>query len=287
MKGWTLIKHVILLVIASPFVALNVWGAKMSIWSSQVTASNNAHLEGRSDSIEVPNMPASPLAWFSENKTLRQTFSADGLNLKRTIKITDFLDFEDVLKHGEPAPQHVMRDLYVAARLPNYAMRYCDDVIATIGYRCVVLETELDVHERDNWPGKKYRISATLGYAPNYDFGTPSDTNGAELENVIVYLVNSNTPENRPLNTETNRRKLLNHARSFCDELRDQYGACVVSNVGFTFTHAGDRDGSAERGAQNRMQATASLAVHGAISENRQAQLRDQFNERSQTLLFN
>lgn len=226
MTGLRIAIIVVGLVVISPIIALNVWGMNMSLWANEVTAQNDAELSGEMPLPEVRPMPTSPLTWFKGRIDLRDTFSTDTLTNERYIVFEEVIEPEELLTTAEAMPNEDFVDLYAAARAPGRFIRYCEDVLQSIGHKCDVIHTDT----RRNRQGK-LELLGRLAFIPVVDLGDPSTVENGQLISTQIMLPYDG--DLAPANDAKTRVDLIRQAQAVCDDLRDQLGNCVLSRVAF------------------------------------------------------
>jgi hypothetical protein len=224
MTGSRVIMIVLGLLIAAPFIALNIWGLQMTQWVNAVTAQNEAAINGDTDEIAIPAMPTNPLSWIRDRVEVRDTFSTDTITARRFVTIVEIVTFEDLLTPGEDMPDEALHKLYATARAPARLFTYCAEILATIGNTCDVIYTDV----RLNRAGK-YELSGRLGFVPRAEFGDPSNVDNGEIVNGRVTLPYEG--DIAPANDAVTRQSVLQEAQAICDKLRAELGNCVLSRV--------------------------------------------------------
>lgn len=229
---------VVSLVVMAPIIALNVWGARMSIWGAQMQGANQAIMNGETD-VQIPELPFSSVLSLvrgvRDRAELARVFNPTELNKSRTVSFTDSVSLDDLLLPDEAAPAADSRQLYANARAPRYMMRHCEEIFASLGQRCQVIST--DVSEEQNG---RFTLRASLAYVPDYDIGTPANAEGAEMLRLYIRAPNIFEKQRITIDTYQNRVMYLLVAEAACAAVRAQYGNCVVGEVSLRSTELSD-----------------------------------------------
>ncbi|WP_108815470.1 hypothetical protein [Loktanella sp. Alg231-35] len=257
MTGLRVIMFVVGLLIATPFIALNVWGLQMTLWVDEVTAQNEAVLNGNAEDVIIPPMPETPPSWIRGRAEVRDTFSTEAINARRLINIEEIVAFEDLLTTDEDMPDEELHALYATARAPARLMAYCTDVLATVGTTCDIVYSSV----RLNRTGK-YELTGRLGFVPRAEFGDPSAVQNGEIVTARVPLPYEGNVG--PANDATTRQAILLQAQALCDTLRAQLGNCVLANVTLDVRELWITDLEALPAGTNpqRLEATVGFAVY-------------------------
>lgn len=226
MSGLRIIIFVVGLIVAIPVIALNIWGINMSLWVNEVTARNEAVLQGETDIPEVRDMPAGPLDWFENRAELRDYFTTDKITDQRNIIYTETLDPEDLLRPGEAMPEDVFLPVYAAARAPARMIPYCAEILQTIGTACDVIDTKTRILSDG-----RAELVGTLAYIPAYPLGDPSQVADGDLARAFVDLPYEG--DLKPANDAQARMAMMMQAQDNCDRLRTEFGNCVLGNLRF------------------------------------------------------
>ena len=231
MIKWRIGIFVVGLILFSPIIALNVWGLRMSAWTSEVMDANQKAIEAvkageprEATKINIPELPQSPIGWLQERRQMRR-IAADGFNDERQVSISFRVPFEELLDEGESAPDIALRSLVAEARAPGLAMRYCPEVVDTLATGCAVNRTR--AHYRDD--EQEVSIEADLAYLPAYEIG--EQPSGAEVVDAFVTLVTEADPEPRPKFQSAARRFYMIKAMRLCDQVRAKLGNCVIQSL--------------------------------------------------------
>ena len=257
MTGLRVIMIVLGLLIAAPFIALNIWGLQMTQWVNEVTAQNEAMVNGDSDEVVMPPMPTTPLSWIRDRAEVRDTFSTDAITARRFVSVAEIVTFDDLLAPGENVPDQELHKLYATARAPARLFTYCAEILATVGTACDVIHTDV----RLNRAGK-YELSGRLGFVPRADFGDPSNVANGEIVNARVSLPYEGNIA--PANDAETRQAILQEAQAICDTLRAELGNCVLSRVALDVSELWITDLEALPAGTNpqRIEASAEFAVY-------------------------
>lgn len=224
MTGIRILIAIVGLIVAAPFIALNVWGINMSLWVNEVTAQNEAVLNGETDVPVVREMPSNPLAWLRNRADVRDMFDTDTLTDSRYVAISEIVTLEDLLAADETPPAEARIPLYAAARAPARLIRYCEDIIQSIGLSCDLHYSEA----RENRQGK-IELRGLLRFIPASPLGDPS-----AIENGTLIRTEAQLPYEGnllPPNDAATRRAAMTQAQDICDQVRTRFGNCVLANV--------------------------------------------------------
>lgn len=247
---WKLAKLIVTLIFLSPIIVLNVWGARMSIWTGQFQAENKAVMSGKKESFEIPAMPTSPLDWIYKKAKKSKAFNTEDLNSGRQISITKTIDFADVLRAGEEPPEDVFKSLYVEARAQQILSSYCHVAFETLARRCEVNNSET----RELRDGR-FEIRGKLNYVPNYDIGKPLTISGGEFIRTRVSFGSGEHSEN----PNADFAKWMGQAQEVCQRMKVQYGNCVLSN--FSVSEAGYGERETKKGTEKQRGKKISFAA--------------------------
>ena len=225
MRAGTIVQLVVMAVFAVPFLVTMKWGYDMSRFT---TAMSNA-----ADASDIPAMPKlSPLAPASwvlrrhEQKGIDRLFSPE-LTRERSVTFSETYPFEALLAPGETAPAPELRPLWAAARAPSRAIRMCEGLVATIALRCDVLETKVSLREDE------VTVDAMVHYVPDFDLGTPSTAEGAEMKRVRAIRIADAGAEIGESVTDDPLRlaRIFEQVATVCEAVRAEYGNCVPSDL--------------------------------------------------------
>lgn len=220
------VKIAVGLILLTPLIVLNFWGARMSLWVNEEIQFNEDLRAGTVQSEDAPVAPTSPMEWFRDRSTLKNTFSPDALNEDRIVSISVIVEIEELLAPGEIRPEDVFLPLYAEARAPRYLMQFCQDVLVTLGSGCAVQTSKTSIN-RDGL----IEISGSLAYVPGYEMGKPQKQEGAKLISTGLSMASRSDAE-LPENDSVSRQAYLGKAEEICADLRILYGSCVVTRVG-------------------------------------------------------
>ena len=233
MMKWRIGIFVVGLILFSPIIALNVWGLRMSAWTSEVMDANEQAIAAIKNgdreaatvtAINIPEPPKSPIGWLQERRQMRR-IAAEGFNDERQVSISFRVPFEELLDEGEFAPDIALRPLIAEARAPGLAMRYCPEVVNTLATGCAVHRTRARYREEE----QDVAIEADLAYLPAYDIG--EQPSGAEVIDAFVTLDTEADPEPRPKFQSAARRFYMIKAMRLCDQVRAKLGNCVIRSL--------------------------------------------------------
>lgn len=223
MNALRFIAFAVVLLILTPVIALKVWGINMIPWAMSALDPDEAVL---TDAPEAQPIPQSPLTWSRDQASLRDTFSVDALTTERIVSITQILEPQELVGPNTAIPADVFLPLYAAARAPARLIRHCDEILQTIGTKCDVIHS--DSHQnRDG----KIVLSGRLAFVPAADLGDPSTVENGALTSATITL--SHEGDLLPANDATARAAAMQQAQGICDDLRMQFGNCVLSRVDF------------------------------------------------------
>ncbi len=226
MTGLRILSFCIGIIIMLPMIAVSLWGFNMTQWVNNEVARNDAILNDAAVIPDAMPMPTNPLDWLRSRADLRDTFTRDEITSDRIVVVQEIIDDTDLLRPGETLPDPVFLELYANARAPARLIAYCPDVLSAIGTACDVLRSEV----RENRNGKLV-LTGHLGFRPVAVLGDPSKVQEGVLISGRVELPYSG--DLRPANEPASRIKAMQDAQAICDQLRRQYGNCVLSRVSF------------------------------------------------------
>ena len=119
--------------------------------------------------------------------------------------------------------------LYAAVRAPARLAAYCADTLEAIASTCEVIHSDV----RNTGDGN-LELMGRLGFVPTSDLGDPATVENGKLFNTQVTLpYEGKFP---PENEATNRIQMLTQAQEICDQLRVEFGNCVLTRVRFDVT---------------------------------------------------
>ena len=249
MTGFRIVIVVAALLIASPLVLTKVWGVNLNFWVTQVTDKN--------DETVLRDGPQSPLAWLGNRVDVRNTFTTDAITSKRYVTITELIEMDDLLADQEPMPDLGLVPLYAAARAPARIVRYCAEVLQTIGTSCDVIYTETRQQ-----PDGRQALTGRLAYLPAYSMGDLSSVeNGAMISASLSFPYEGLL---RPANGAAPRTAMMLQAQSMCDTLRQELGNCVLTRLRFDLSELWIKDLEVQPAGTNaqRIAATAEFTVY-------------------------
>lgn len=216
MNTWRILTVFFGLLITAPVVILNANGYNIALWVNK----------------EVPAPVIEPVETITpprDRPEVQAMFATDQLTNARYVEITEIIPHEALLAAQEPVPDEKLLPLYAAARAPARLIRYCDEVVKTIGIACDLIHSDT----RDNRDGK-LELTGQLAFVPSFDIGNPFDmADGALIEGSIT-LPHQGTllPPNEP----GTRTAAMDQATQICAALQADYGNCVVSGLMFEVT---------------------------------------------------
>ncbi|WP_284377239.1 hypothetical protein [Amylibacter marinus] len=159
------------------------------------------------------------------------------INYSRRITISATLPLETFLTNEERRPDAEVEELYVKMRAPRYMMRFCADTVIAIARKCGLVKT----HVRK--AAKGYRIRATFGYVPNYFIGRISRYSGDGF--LRAFLPDTNL--NNTYETPEKRQAFLKRIARVCEQLRAEFGNCVIGVANFDLARPSGYSGSAAK----------------------------------------
>lgn len=220
MTLWRVLTVFFGLLVTAPTVILHANGYNIAFWidSKAVTETTAS---------EASATPSDPLIPPRDRPEVKALFTTNELTGARVIQITEVIPADDLLLPGEVAPDDTLLPLYAAARAPARLIRYCTDVIATIGTACDVVQTQ--THENQNG---KQELTGHLAFIPAFDAGNPFDmTDGVVVEASIDLPHDGDL---QPANDADTRKAAMEQVTTLCTKLRDIVGNCAVAQVTFT-----------------------------------------------------
>ena len=216
MNTWRILTVFFGLLITAPVVILNANGYNIAFW---VKKEPTTPVVAPVETIIPPR----------DRPEVQAMFATDQLTDARYVEITEIIPHEDLLAAQEPMPDEKLLPLYATARAPARLIRYCDEVVKTIGLACDLIHS----HARDNRDGK-LELTGQLSFVPSFDIGNPFDmADGALIESSIVL---PHQGALLPANAPNTRIAAMEQATQICAALRADYGNCVVSAMMFEVT---------------------------------------------------
>jgi len=174
--------------------------------------------------------------------------SATTLNDTRVVQYQVNIGIEDVLLQAEAPPGPELAELYMIARAPHYMVRFCDEVLVSLGTQCRVIRTAVSP-TRDG----RYHVLADLAYMPDYPFALPeaaldplngdvmafsplAGALGVKDDNAKLFRIHVTPPAmaangSALENSAVVRLAYLDFAKSVCEVMRATYESCVVGRV--------------------------------------------------------
>lgn len=251
MIGWRLGILIVGLIFALPFLLLNNWAMQTSKWAVEMSAAAESQSAGEIKTLKLgevaessqtrPSLPRSPIAWLQDRGDLRRAFSGEELTASRSVSLSFHLPFAAFLREGEAPPEQMLRPLYAKARAPQMASQYCEELLLTLASSCKVYETRTSQSSRD----PRIKLSLRLVYTPSYPLGAPTYTAGANLISTRVDLLPETEASALPVYDATQRQFQLMRAQAICEQIRAEFGSCIVSGV--NLDEVADRNGGTPR----------------------------------------
>lgn len=265
------ISLLLVLCIAAPFIALNVWGVRMSLWTNEEVRRNEVFLATGEVPESTNPFPANPLQFLRDRGELQDTFGTAALTDRRIVEVTTIIAAADLLAQGEAMPDPSRLPLYAAARAPARMIRYCQEVVTTFATACDVARTSTDVLDDG-----RIRISADLAYIPAAYLGDPAQiSNGAFFTTVARF---HDMPDaDRPVFDAEARLAAMQQAQDLCDTLLESFGPCVVGRLQLATEELWitDLERLPAGTAPQRLSATAVVKVYANKDETTDDALRD------------
>lgn len=226
MSGGKISFVIFLLILGLPVAGLNFLGTDITNWTSAITERTGAIAPKEAKKEPVPEAPLDDLAWMDAVAGLRESFSTDEITPERYVAVHEILTTEELLNPGEAQPDNALLDLYAAARAPARLAPYCADILETVGLVCDVIHTETLQNRQGKW-----ELLGQLAFVPAAELGDPSTVENGQLLSARAVLPHSG--DLLPANDAATRTQMLSQAQGFCDQLRAQFGNCVLSRVDF------------------------------------------------------
>lgn len=270
MKVLRIVIAIVVLCVAAPLIAVNVWGVQMTFWAIEQTRQNDAYLaDGTPPSPTA--LPANPLQFLRNRGELQDTFGTATLTDRRIVQVTTIIAAEDMLAPGEVLPEPTRLPLYAAARAPARMIRYCQEVVTTFATACDVVRTSTDVLDDG-----RIEITADLTYIPAAYLGDPAQiSNGAFFTTVARFY---DMPDaDKPVFDAEARLAAMQQAQDLCDTLRESFGPCVVGRLQLATAELWitDLERLPAGTARQRLSATAVVKVYANQDETTDDALRD------------
>jgi len=224
MSGGKISFVIFLLILGLPIAGLNYLGADITKWTSAIAESGITGVSGSETETPAAEIPEDSLAWMDAVPGLRASFVTDEITPGRYVGVHEILTTEELLNAGEAQPDSALLELYAAARAPARLAPYCADILETVGLVCDVIRTETFQNRQGKW-----EIRGQLGYIPAAPLGDASVVENGQLLNARAVL--PQTGDLLPPNDPATRTAMLTQAQDFCDQLRAQFGNCVLSRV--------------------------------------------------------
>ena len=258
MMKWYLGAGLVALLLISPFIYLNVWGVRATLWMGADEQFQADLAAGKTSADQAPEFPTSPLQWLQDRSELKAAFNLEGMNKERVVSFAIDLTFDELLADGEDMPDAELIPLYAEARAPQYLMQFCPEILNSVGNKCIVISSHVSV-AKDG----AVRLSGDLAYLPTYDLGVPADESGYDL----LTSIESNTDKGQGLLPEfnpTTRVEFMDHAVGNCAKLRAEYGNCILSDIRFGNDTLSDYElrSYPENAAPVRLKASAWYSVY-------------------------
>lgn len=219
---------VLALIIVTPIVLINIWGINMSLWVNDITEYDQAKRNGEDVGERPQSMTEKLGLWYLKDKKLRKYFSTDYLSPARHVSYTMQINIDALLKPGETRPEEFYYPLYAKARVPLYLDQFCQEVLETVGTKCIVGQSSVKV-QNDGM----LKISGRLFYLPNYDPGVPQKLDEARFNIASARLASLDPDTGYLLNNAQNRAAGYKVSLDVCAELKKQYGNCIISSISF------------------------------------------------------
>jgi len=226
MSGGKISFVIFLLILGLPVAGLNVLGPDITKWTSAFAERDGTGVPSAEAEAAIVDEPVDSLAWMDAVPGLRDSFSTDEITPERYVAIQEILRTEELLNPGEAQPDSALLALYAAARAPTRLAPYCAEVLEAVGLVCDVIRTETFQNRQGKW-----EILGQLGFIPAAALGDASAVENGRLLNARAVLPHSG--DLLPANEPQTRIELLSQAQAFCNQLRDQFGNCVLSRVDF------------------------------------------------------
>lgn len=270
MKVLRIIIAIVVLGVAIPLVAVNVWGVQMTFWVIEQTRQNDTSLADGTPPASMP-LPASPLQFMRDRGELQDTFGTAALTDRRIVEVTTIIAAEDLLAQGEAMPDPSRLPLYAAARAPARMALHCEEVVAAFATTCDVARTSTNVLDDG-----RIEISADLAYIPAAYLGDPAQiANGAFFTTVARF--HTMPDAGKPVFDAEARLAVMQQAQDLCDALRDSFGPCVVGRLQLATAELWitDLERLPEGTARQRLSATAVVKVYANKDETTDDALRE------------
>ncbi len=150
--------------------------------------------------------------------------SQTDLNRERRVSFSTRLTLDDLLQNGEAMPPEEQHHSYAMMRAPREMAPYCADTLVEIATKCKII----GVTVRDSGEGE-FQIRANFAYVPNYTIGDVERQKGGDFLSAFL----PDDVETRTHQTPEERRAFLVELKGICDQLRAEYGNCLIGTGGF------------------------------------------------------
>ena len=150
--------------------------------------------------------------------------SLTDLNRERRVSFSVNLTLDDLLHEGEAMPPEEERHSYAIMRAPRHMMHFCEDTLIEIASKCKIFKAT--VHDRGD---DQYQVRADFAYVPNYTIGDVERIQGGDFISAFI----PDETEGNTHETPEDRRAFLISLKEMCDELRPEYGNCLIGTAGF------------------------------------------------------
>jgi len=167
------------------------------------------------------------LGFVDGRQEIREKNHPEAINDERRAIFSVEVSFRDLLKPGEAMPSDDLLPIYAHLRGAKYMERYCEDTLPEMATRCGIVK-----HSARLLQGGKVAIRTTFGFVQNYDVGPLKVRNGGGFISAFLPVENLN----KKFSTPEQRRALISRYLKVCDQLRQEYGNCMLGTLSFNLS---------------------------------------------------
>ncbi len=174
------------------------------------------------------------------NNVVEEVVSLTELNGHRTASLSQWFTMDDMLADDEAMPPEELRDIYAMLRGPKLLQAFCKDTLVEIASKCSMYRASVRSFNRNDMDA--FEVRADFAYIPNYAIGDVTRISNGEF--ISAGLRDQLT--GRGMTSPEDRRAFLADIEKVCDELRKEYGNCLIDTAKFFLDRPSPRDDSAE-----------------------------------------